>query len=63
MAVHLWRDRGMPFITIPGHARDAVRFVPEDVKGWVKKQGITKRTGGNKKQAFRFRPGLEATAA
>lgn len=40
MAVHLWRKRGLPALAIPGNDRPAIRFVPEDVKAWCKREDI-----------------------
>ena len=38
MAIHLWREKGLPCVVIPGTVRPAVRFVPEDVRAWLAAQ-------------------------
>lgn len=53
MTVHLWRDKGLPAVVIPGYARDAVRFVPADVRDWTKKNSIERRHAAGKN---RYRP-------
>ena len=44
MTVHLWRGKGLPAIEIPGTGRNAIRFVPKDVKAWCSDQGIRPKT-------------------
>lgn len=55
MTVHLWRNRGLPALSIPGYARDAVRFVPEDVKNWTKRNDIQPRRRTPRRRE-RYRP-------
>jgi len=41
MTVYLWRqNRGLPALVFPGNARNAVRFVPDEVRAWAAKMGI-----------------------
>ena len=41
MTVYSWARRGdLPVVVIPGTARPTLRFVPEDVKKWAKKNGV-----------------------
>lgn len=41
MTVYTWkRYRGLPVITVPGDARPAIRFLPEEVRQWAKREGI-----------------------
>lgn len=44
MTIFTWRrDRGLPFIKVPGTKRDTIRFVPNDVKAWARKNGLKLR--------------------
>ena len=46
MTIHLWRNnRGLPTIVIPGKARDAVRFAPEEVRRWARENNVKMRPG------------------
>jgi hypothetical protein len=39
MTIQLWRkNNGMPFIRIPGVAREGIRFLFEDVEQWASKR-------------------------
>jgi hypothetical protein len=41
MTVHTWRQtRGLPAIEVPGSKRPAIRFVPDDVLAWAKKNQV-----------------------
>jgi len=41
MTVHTWRQtRGLPALEVPGSKRPAIRFVPNDVYAWAKKNDV-----------------------
>lgn len=41
MTVHTWRQtRGLPALEVPGSKRPAIRFVPDDVLAWAKKNDV-----------------------
>ncbi len=43
MAVYLWTQRvkdPLPYIPIPGFKKDSVRFVPEEVRRWCKRNDM-----------------------
>ena len=41
MTVYTWkRYRGLPFISVPSDARPAIRFLPQEVAAWAKREGI-----------------------
>lgn len=37
MTVHNWRLAGLPALELKGAKRDAIRFVPSDVKKWYRR--------------------------
>lgn len=40
LTIGLWRKHeGLPYILLPGDARDAIRFVRTDVVAWAKRTG------------------------
>jgi hypothetical protein len=51
MTIHLWRENlGLPDLPIPGMARDAVRFIPDEVVQWAKannKRLVRQRLGSS----------------
>lgn len=43
MTIHLWHTRQenpLPAIVIKGDGRDAIRFVPDEVRAWARKNGV-----------------------
>lgn len=40
LTIRHWREKkDLPYVRIPGHARDTIRFVRKDVLAWAKRLG------------------------
>lgn len=40
-----WRNKfGLPTVVLPSRLRDAVRFIPEEIRAWMAVKGISEQT-------------------